>query len=106
MTGTRLNCPAENADSTVSGSTTPSTLGTIVDAVWAARIVETDRPRRQAAVWSEQPARAANAVPEASADTSDGWVSEYAPLSTIALWKRPAASGEASSECTLSPPAD
>src|SRR5262252_6092331 len=98
MTGTWLNCPDVNALRTVRGRTTPSRLGTIVVAVWAARIAETDRLRRQAAVWLEQPAAAANACPAACADASDGWFSEYAPLSTIALWKRPAAGGEASWE--------
>jgi len=74
-----------NADFTVWGSTKPSRLGTIVPPGWAARIADTERLRKQAAVWLGQPALVANAVPAASAAASVGWVSEYAPLSTMAL---------------------
>src|SRR5215469_11527342 len=69
-------------------------------------MVETGRLRRQVAVWLGHPAAAAKASPAACAVASDCCVRLYDPLSTIARWKRPLASGDAICDSVDRPPAD
>jgi hypothetical protein len=75
MTGTRANWPLSSAVPTDWVSTRPSTFGTWPPP-WLASSVSTGSARRHAALWSAQPAAAANVWPSASASARDGWVNE------------------------------
>src|SRR5579862_8200475 len=69
-------------------------------------MVDTGRPRRQAAVWLAHPALAAKVSPDASALASDACVRLYDPLSTIARSNNPLACGDATCDSVDRPPAD
>ena len=104
-TGTRANRPAASAVPIGSVRTLPSTTPGISMKLGFTRS-ETGRWRRQAAVWSGQPAWAAKAWPAASAAARGRWLSAKDPLSMIAFWNSPREPAETMWASTDRPPAD
>src|SRR5579885_1334469 len=123
MMGTWLYVPERSASTTGSVRTLPSTMGRKVRPVPENRLArlpvellinvlaETERMQETTAeVEPVQPSLAAKSAPVCSAvesgEVSKAETPSQGPLSVIAFWKRPAASGEAIWSQTLEPPAD
>jgi hypothetical protein len=88
-------------------STLPSmTAGTYPVWVSLATMADAGSARRQAAVWSAQPALVAKVSPAFSAVASGVCLGAKSPLCTTALSNSPRAPGEATCAKTAVPPAD